>query len=112
MSGGHFNYDQFRIGDIADEIQEELDNQGKKKEGEDLWGTRDYYEKYPEEKFYPVHPDDVQQKFKEAVRALRMAKIYTHRIDWYLSGDDGEESFIKRLAEDVREFNREGSTSS
>jgi hypothetical protein len=108
MSGGHFNYDQFKIEQIADEIQEELDRQGKEKKGDDLWGMGDYYEKYPEEKFYPTYPKEIQNRFKQAIRFLRMAQIYTHRIDWYLSGDDGEDNFLDRLSSDIRHFNKEG----
>jgi hypothetical protein len=31
-----------------------------------------------------------------------MAQVYAHRVDWLLSGDDGEESFLRRLAEDLK----------
>jgi hypothetical protein len=41
---------------------------------------------------------------KEAVRVLRIAQIYAHRVDWYFSGDDGEESFIERLKEDLNKL--------
>ncbi|MGV8096736.1 MAG: hypothetical protein AB2L24_33180 [Mangrovibacterium sp.] len=37
---------------------------------------------------------------------MRIAEIYAHRVDWFLSGDDGEEHFIKRLKEDLDEFNK------
>lgn len=43
------------------------------------------------------YPDEVIDKLKEAVKVLRMAEIYAHRIDWVLSGDDGEETFLRRL---------------
>jgi hypothetical protein len=42
---------------------------------------------------------------KEAVNVLRVAQIYAHRIDWLFSGDDGEESFLKRLDEDLEKLN-------
>jgi len=32
---------------------------------------------------------------------LRKAAIYAQRIDWLLSGDDGEESFLERLKEEL-----------
>jgi hypothetical protein len=30
-----------------------------------------------------------------------LAKIYAQRVDWFLSGDDGEETFHERLKEDL-----------
>ncbi len=32
---------------------------------------------------------------------LRKAEIYAQRIDWYLAGDDGEESFMERLKDEL-----------
>jgi hypothetical protein len=42
----------------------------------------------------------------DCIRYLRIAEIYAHRVDWLLSGDDNEEHFIKRLKEDLDEFNK------
>lgn len=42
---------------------------------------------------------------KEAVKQLRIATVYAHRIDFFLSGDNGEESFITRLAEELSKIN-------
>jgi hypothetical protein len=39
-------------------------------------------------------------KLKEGLTILKMAKIYTHRIDGLLSGDD-EYTFRSRLKEDL-----------
>jgi len=50
------------------------------------------------------HPDEIIEKFKEAVDILRKAEVYAQRIDWYLSGDDGDETFIKRLKEDLEKL--------
>ena len=41
--------------------------------------------------------EEIQEKMKDAIKILRTAAIYAHRIDWLLSGDDGEESFLERL---------------
>jgi hypothetical protein len=101
MSGGHFEYKQYQIREIADSIERELNNQGKLKSKEDLWNDEVYYKKYPEEKQYSIYPKEVQEKFKEALKALRIAEIYAHRVDWFLSGDDGEDVFIQRLSEEL-----------
>ena len=39
-----------------------------------------------------------------AIKYLRVAQIYSKRIEWLLSGDDGEESFHKRLKEELDEY--------
>jgi hypothetical protein len=43
---------------------------------------------------------------KEGIEVLKRAQIYAQRIDWLLSGDDGEESFLKRLEKDLNELNK------
>jgi len=45
--------------------------------------------------------------FKDAVRKLKEAAVYAQRIDWFLSGDDGEESLIRRLKEDLEQVKQE-----
>ena len=35
---------------------------------------------------------------------MKTAAIYAQRIDWLLSGDDGEQSFKERLKEDLDEL--------
>jgi len=101
MSGGHFDYNQYRINDIVDSIENELSRQGKEKPMNELYGDKEYFEKYPEEKFYYTYPEIIQEKMKEAVKQLKIAAVYAQRVDWFLSGDDGEESFIKRLQEEL-----------
>ena len=106
MSGGRFYYNQHRIRQIWEDIQEELDKQGKEKPKEDLkYYDKEYLEKYPEERFEHVYIEDVQQIFKEAIEILKKAEIYTQRIDWYLSGDDGEDSLVSRLKSDLELLN-------
>ena len=100
MSGGHFDYIQSRISDIADSIQSTLDNQGKEKPL-DYYCDMDYYKKYPEERFYETYPQEIQEKFREAIKVIRIAYVYAQRVDWLLSGDDGEESFLERLEKDL-----------
>ncbi len=106
MSGGRFEYNQYKIGYIADEIQTELDNMGKEIPKGELYHITDWYEQYPEDKFYTTYPDEIVEELKKAIKYLRIAQIYAHRVDWFLSGDDGEEHFIKRLKEDLDEFNK------
>ncbi len=105
MSGGHFDHKQYWINDIADSIECELNRQGKEKQKDELYCSREYYEEYPEEKFYPTYSEIVQEKMRDAVKQLRIAYVYVQRLDWFLSGDDSEESFIERLNEELNEIN-------
>ena len=111
MSGGAFNYNQYQIGYIADSIEQYIERNGRQKTKEELkeesWYGPDWYKEHPEELFYYKYPDEVIEKFKEAVNMLRKAQIYAHRVDWLLSGDDGEESFFERLASDLNHLEKE-----
>lgn len=77
MSGGHFDYSQYRLEDIASEIDRYIKNN---------------------EYGYSL---ETLNEFKVAARKLREAAIYAQRIDWLLSGDDGEDTFHQRLIEDL-----------
>lgn len=108
MSGGAFDYYQYRIRDIWESIQEKLNRQGNELPEEDLkWYSREYFEEHPEERFHPVYSKEVQTIFKEGIEILKKAEIYAQRIDWYLSGDDGEENLISRLKGDLEELNKQ-----
>lgn len=96
MSGGHFDYKQYEIDNIADEIESLLERQGKAIDSE-----YNYFDNAE----YEVFEADMQQRFVEAIKVLRTAAIYAQRIDWYLSGDDGEESFLERLKEELEVLN-------
>jgi hypothetical protein len=107
MSGGAFDYNQYKIGYIADQIEETVFNNGREKTREEIkndWHNDEWYEKYPEDLFHYKYPDEVIEKMKEAVKALKIAQVYAQRVDWLLSGDDGEESFLSRLEEDLKKI--------
>lgn len=95
MSGGRFNYDQYKIGHIAESIESIIERNRKPVEKSHRWGEWD------DREFYHDYPDEVIEKFKEGVKILKQAEVYAQRIDWLVSGDDGEESFLKRLSEDL-----------
>jgi hypothetical protein len=99
MSGGTFEYDQYRIGYIADKIERAIEINGKEREEKpmDDFDPTHYYE----------YPPEVIAKFKEAVYILRVAQIYAQRIDYLMAWDDGEESFLRRLQEDLNELKKE-----
>ena len=81
MSGGHFEYAQFHISNIAEGLKEDI---------RDCIEDRSVSEKTISE-------------MQTGLRFLRLAYIYAQRIDWFMSGDDGEETFHKRLKADLKE---------
>lgn len=89
MSGGHFDYQQHRIGGIAQSIDELIKSNND--QTLNSWGQmvgRDYSE-------------ETIAKFKLAVKTLKKAEAMAQRIDWLVSGDDSEESFHRRWSETV-----------
>ena len=82
MSGGHFEYQQFYLQRIADNIEQAI-----------LEDERDTYdEKYSQETI---------EVMKGTISLLNMCYILVQRIDWFLSGDDTEEGFHERLKQQL-----------
>jgi len=102
MSGGHFDYKQYQIKEIIESIQSVIDNNGKLKPEKELWQDEEYLKKYPEEKYWSKYDDQVLKIMKDAIKYLTIAQIYAQRVDWFLSGDDGEDSLKERLKEDLK----------
>ena len=108
MSGGHWEYKQYQFTDVIDDLKSIIEKNGQPKTKEEMkaegWNNAEWYEKYPDDKFHYKYPDEVIEEFKNAVDIISRAQIYMHRVDWLLSGDDGDESFIKRLNQDLKKL--------
>lgn len=89
MSGGHFNYEQYKIGQIADQVEQLILKNGTSTTDE--WGHT-YCSDYSAETI---------AEFKKGLEFLKLAEVYVQRIDWLVSGDDGEETFHERLKSDL-----------
>lgn len=81
MSGGSLNY--WNANDPIEEIKKRL-----------MFGKGKY------------KPETLEE-MQKAIKLMRQAEIYAHRLEWMFSGDDGEESFHERLKEDLEEFSKE-----
>ena len=90
MSGGHFDYKQYEIDEIIREIERLVKFNNADVVGE--WGQRNGR----------VYSDETIAKFKIAVDILSQAVIMAQRIDWLVSGDDGEETFHRRWDEGLK----------
>lgn len=80
MSGGYFDYAQYRISDIAFMVKELI--------------TVNKYEYTPE----------TIDKFKNTLKLLMRAQVAVQRIDWLVSCDDSEDTFHERWDEDMSEI--------
>jgi len=84
MSGGAFNYEQDSILRIISEIEHEI-------------ATNNVEDEYLYAKNYSDH---TIAAMRSGVKQLKLAYHYARRIDWLLSGDDGEDDFVRRLLEE------------
>ena len=110
MSGGHFDYYQWQIEDIANSIEDYIYGHSIDKEDinyyiEDHW-LNDKEKEYIKKNKHTIpnrynYNKDTIKEFKKGLAILRKAYVYAQRIDWLLSGDDGEESFHRRLKEEL-----------
>ena len=92
MSGGHFNdcgYDYYKVSQFADELEVEIENNGKGRQEDRTYG----------EMWYPDHEPEVIEYLKDQLPKMRkMAEIMRH-IDYLYSGDHGDDSFMERVKE-------------
>jgi len=85
MSGGRFDYEQYKLQQIADDIEQHIVDRE-----EINWDYK--------------YKDETIAEFKRAVEMLRRAYIYVQRIDWLVSADDSESTFHKRLNQQLKEY--------
>lgn len=106
MSGGYWDYIQHRFTDVIEDIKSLIDKNGKKKTEEELKNSlydKTWFEKYPADMYHRKYDDKVIAKFNEAIETIKKAQIYIQEIDWLLSGDTGEESFLQRIKDAMGE---------
>ena len=86
MSGGYFDYNQYKIDEIIQQMADLIREQ-----------------KYPitQDEKECASSDETIKEFETALKYLQLASVYTQRVDWLVSGDDGEDTFHERLTEDL-----------
>ena len=62
------------------------------------------YEEYEDGNYYAEYSDKTINEFKKGLDLIKKANVYINRIDYLISGDDGEESFHNRLSEDMNKI--------
>lgn len=115
MSGGHFEYHQYYIDEIADSIDKYIN--GENIDDDEIENIKLEYERryssldeneynYILENHHTIpnrynFSEETIDEMKKGLDYLRKASIYAQRIDWLMSDDDGEEEFHERLSEEL-----------
>lgn len=86
MGVGYFDYEHHKLFGIAESIGDLLRS-----------------DKYKE--FRENLSADALECFRIGEVMVRAAYIYSHRIDYFVSGDDSEETFFERLGQELQELN-------
>lgn len=88
MSGGAFDYIQYRIEQAADQVNSEIRRCDPDRLPDEYGYKREYLQ-------------ETLAKFRECESTLRKAAVMLQRVDWLVSGDDGEDSFHRRWEEEL-----------
>ena len=115
MSGGHFDFNYYHFDYIAEDIDEYVN--GHELDDDDVERyIRDHELDDSEKEYIRNHKhtipnrycykDEVVEKMKEGLDIIRKAYVYAQRIDYLLSGDDGEKSFLNRLQKELDKLNK------
>ena len=86
MSGGFFDYEQDKLITMADGLDEIIRRHTVNTEEFDL------FERFSEKTL---------DELRKTAGLLRHTYVYAQRADWLISDDDGEESFHRRLSEEL-----------
>lgn len=80
MSGGFFDYYDSRLTEYIEKL------------GIEIKFSKNRYTK------------ESIKELQKCLKLMQTTQVYMHRVDWFLSNDDGEENFHKLLAEDLEKI--------
>lgn len=113
MSGGYFDYKQYCLDEMIDRIEEyvsgrELDEEEIQEMITDKYYDDDYIEYAKKHNKtmpnYYCFNKTAMDRMRYGLKVIKKARVYLQRIDWLLSGDDGDDTFIRRLEEELKEI--------
>ena len=90
MSGEIFDYKEFWIEQLADELEAAIFNEEAKIKEKSPW----------------CYSKDTIKFMKKIHKRLREDYVYVKRLAYLLSGDDGEEDLMPRIREDLEELKK------
>jgi hypothetical protein len=101
MSGGRFNYVQYRLKEEIEKLKNIIEKNNVAMTSEEIKDSHlRFY--YPNQTFYhSQYSDEIIEEMKKGLEYMSIAAIYLQRIDFLVSHDDSEESFLENLKEDL-----------
>lgn len=85
MSGGFFDYKQFHIQYITDELEETIENQKSRLENND-----------------PGHySKEMIEEMERVLKRLKEDYVLIHHLDYLLDGDIDENDYFERIKKDL-----------
>ena len=82
MSGGSLDYFYSRFDEPFEKISKEI------KWGKNKWSP------------------EVLSEFQDALKYLKIAQVYSHDVEWLLSGDNGDDSVLESIIEELEELKK------
>jgi len=86
VSGGRYDYGQFYFSAVADGIERDIAKY--RTPGKDECNE------------WAALSEEVISRMQKAVDTVMMAQKMVIRVDWLMSGDDGEDGFLRRWEEE------------
>lgn len=82
MSGGHYDYASHRVADLASDIEQDIEKYS-------VAHVNDFGDTVP-----PL-PPEILNGMRRTAAALRAAATAAHDLEWFMSGDYGEETLLQ-----------------
>ena len=86
MSGGFFDYQDYRLEEMAKLLRLEIAKCRQKPDWTTDWSN---------------YSDNFIAEMSKAYNQLMELRVRLHRLDWVLRGDDGEDDYFQLLLEDL-----------
>ena len=102
MSGGHYEYKYHTIDDLAEEIDREFENDGKYMREDwsvECFGRKPLIEADHLDGATQEQKEEILTEIKSLVSILKDTAFRAKELEWFMSGDTGFESYLKRLKE-------------
>lgn len=113
MSGGALDYSFVHMNETERRIQEEIEKLEALIQVGDTGGysiSQYHKNRFPEREEFQSEESlakAVLRIYRRAVECLTKASIYSQRIEWMLSGDDGPEELVLRVEEELNQAKKE-----
>lgn len=97
MSGGFFDYKQNHIEYLVEDLERFLSRQKEFRNDKSLKENLSRYDEYDFDFQFKVK---TLEKIQKTIDTLKLSARMAKRVDWLLSSDDSEESFLERWKEE------------